>query len=278
MEINKEIMQQEAKSFLSVLFTLPEVERVQIKDVFISSIDDCENIMKGLEQCYHDKYSDIDINAYLKLHPNDYNAETPIYKKYFSRLGIKDKIFGIIFQGRINDKEGMRICLKTGIRIDFICICSCDKLAPLLTSEQTSMYEHEIQNRNLSLNWDIEKVDWFWFVAVQALGKLMRKDYLISSHLAHTLIMEVLVAQMVMRDNQYNTNFHRYGYSEKLEYLEVDVIGANEFKVSKDETYNHIVELLYQGIMSYDKMILQLNSDYRSRCEIFLEIWKSYIQ
>lgn len=38
MEINKEIMQQEAKSFLSVLFTLPEVESVQIKDVFISSI------------------------------------------------------------------------------------------------------------------------------------------------------------------------------------------------------------------------------------------------
>jgi len=278
MEINQEVMQQEAKSFLSVLFTLPEVESVQIKDVFISSIDDFESIMKGLEQCYNDKYSDIDINAYLKLHPNDYNGETPIYKKYFSRLGIKDKIFGIIFQERSNDKEGVRICLKTGIRIDFTCICSCNKLSPLLASEQTSIDEHEIQNRNLSLNWDLEKVDWFWFVAIQALGKLMRKDYLISAHLAHTLIMEVLVAQMVVRDNQYNINFHRYGYSEKLEYLEVDVIGANEFKVSKDETYNHIVELLYQGIMSYDKMAFQLNSNYRSRCETFLEIWKSYIQ
>jgi hypothetical protein len=147
-----------------------------------------------------------------------------------------------------------------------------------LTSEQSSIDKHETKNGKLSLNWDLEKADWFWFVAIQALGKLMRKDYLISSHLAHTLIMEVLVVQMVMRDNQYNTNFHRYGYSEKLEYLEVDVIGANEFKVSRDETYNHIVELLYQAIMSYDKMILQLNSNYISRCEIFLEIWKSYIQ
>ena len=39
--------------------------------------------------------------------------------------------------------------------------------------------------------------------------------------LAHNLIMEVLVAQMIIRDNKYNTNLHIYGYSEKLEYLEV---------------------------------------------------------
>lgn len=278
MEINKEIMRQEAKSFLSVLFTLPEVESVQIKNIFISSINDCESIIKGLEQCYHDKYSDIDINAYLKLHPNDYNSETPIYKKYFSRLGIQDKIFGIAFQGRFNDKEVIRICLKTGVRIDFTCICSCNELAPLLTPNQASINENKIQNASFSLNWDLEKADWFWFVAIQALGKLMRKDYLISSHLAHALIMEVLVAQMVMRDNKYNTNFHRYGYSEKPEYLQVDVTFAKEFKVSNDVTYNHIAELLYQAIVSYDKIILQLNSNYTRRCELFLEIWKSYIE
>lgn len=278
MEISKEIMQQEAKNFLSVLFTLPEVESVQIKDVFISSINDCENITKGLDQCYHDKYSDIDINAYLKLHPNDYNSEIPIYKKYFSRLGLQDKIFGITFQGRINNKEVIRICLKTGVRIDFTCICSCNEFAPLLTPDQTSIDENKIQTANFSLNWDLEKADWFWFVAIQALGKLMRKDYLISSHLAHTLIMEVLVAQMVIRDNKYNTNFHRYGHSEKLEYLEVDVTLANEFKISKDVTYNHIVEILYQAIISYDKTILQLNSNYISRCKLFLEIWRSYVK
>jgi hypothetical protein len=277
MDINKEIMEKEAKNFLSVLFTLPEVEKVQIKDVFISSSDDNENIIKGLEKCYHDKYSDVDINAYLKLHPNDFNTETPIYKKYFSRLGFQDKIFGIAFQGRLNYKEGMRICLKNGVRIDFFCFCRCDELAPLLPSEQTTMVEPAKENVNFSANWDLEKADWFWFVAIQALGKLMRRDYLISSHLAHTLIMEGLVAQMVMRDNQYSTNFHRYGYSEKLEYLSVELTPSNEFKISGDGTYNYITELLYQAAASYDKLILQLSDGYVSRLEIFLEIWKSYM-
>jgi hypothetical protein len=277
MDINKEIMEQEAKNFLSVLFALPEVEKVQIKDVFISSIDDNDSIMKGLEKCYHDKYSDVDINAYLKLHPNDFNGATPIYKKYFSRLGFQDRVFGIAFQERLNGKEGMRICLKSGVRIDFFYFCRCDELAPLLSYEQASIMEPAKENVNFSANWDLEKVDWFWFVAIQALGKLMRRDYLISSHLAHTLIMEGLVTQMIMRDNQYNTNFHRYGYSEKLEYLSVELTPLNEFKIAGDETYNYITELLYQAVTSYDKLILQLNDSYKSRLEIFLEIWKSYI-
>lgn len=277
MDINKEIMEKEAKNFLSVLFTLPEVEKVQIKDVLISSIDDNESIMKGLKKCYHDKYSDVDINAYLKLHPNDFNGETPIYKKYFSRLGFQDKVFGIAFQGRIKDKEGMRICLKNGVRIDFFYFCRCDELAPLLSYEQTNTMEPAKENVCISAGWDLEKADWFWFVAIQALGKLMRRDYLISSHLAHTLIMEGLVAQMVMRDNQYNTNFHRYGYSEKLEYVSVELTPSNEFKTSDDGTYNYITELLYQAAASYDKLILQLSDGYVSRLEIFLEIWKSYM-
>lgn len=274
MNINKEVMEQEARSFLSVLFTLPEVEKVQIKDVFILSMDDNRNIKEGLEQCYHDKYSDVDINVYLRLHSNDYYDETPIYKKYFSRLEIQDRIFGIIFQKRVEDKEGMRICLNNGIRIDFSCFCRCDETAKLLKYTQTSIED----NGKLSYKYDFEKADWFWFVAVQALGKLMRKDYLISSHLAHMLIMESLVAQMLMRDNQYNTNFHRYGYSEKLEYLKVETTYINEFKIHNDETHNHIAELLYEAVVSYDELQMKFSASYVSRLKLFIEIWSEYIK
>ncbi|MBK1813017.1 hypothetical protein JHL18_20545 [Clostridium sp. YIM B02505] len=274
MNINKEVMEQEARSFLSVLFTLPEVEKVQIKDIFILSIYDNTNIRKGLDECYHDKYSDVDINVYLRLHPNDYYDETPIYKKHFSRLGIQDRIFGIVFQERIDDKEGMRICLNNGVRIDFSCFCRCDETIELLNYVQTAVEE----DKKLACRYDLKKSDWFWFVAVQALGKLMRKDYLISSHLAHMLIMEGLVTQMIIRDNQYNTNFHRYGYSEQLEYLKVDMNYVNEFKIHNDETHNHITELLYRAVVSYDKSILRLNDRYVSRSELFLEIWREYIK
>jgi hypothetical protein len=273
MNINKEVMEQEAISFLSVLFTLPEVEKVQIKDVFILSMDDNLNIKKGLELCYHDKYSDVDINVYLRLHPEDYYGETPIYKRYFSRLGIKDRIFGIILQKRIDDKEGIRICLNNGVRIDFSCFCRCDETAKLLKYAQTTIEE----SKNLTSKDDLEKAQWFWFVAVQALGKLMRKDYLISSHLAHMLIMEGLVTQMLMRDDQYGTNFHRFGYSEQLEYLKVDISYVNKFKIHNDETHNHITELLYQAVVSYDELEMKLNNRYVSKLQLFMEIWNEYI-
>jgi hypothetical protein len=280
MNINKEIMEQEAKIFISTLFTLPEVEKLQIKDVFILSVDDNENLMKGLNQCYHDKYSDVDINVYLKLHPADFEAETPIYRKHFSRLELQDKIFGIAFQERVYNKEGMRICLKTGVRIDFTCFCRSDELAPLLTQSPLPLVEHTGVDKNSTTlaKWNLEKADWFWFVAIQALGKLMRKDYLISSHLAHTLLMEGLVVQMLIRDNKYNTNFHRYGYEEKLEYLQVDVIDSKEFKLPEDATHNHIVDLLYKAVISYDNLVPLLNPKYICRSDIFFDIWRSYIK
>jgi hypothetical protein len=276
MYINKDIMAQQARNFLKVLFMLPEVEKVAIKDVVISSMEDGENIRQGLDLCYHDMYSDVDINAYLKLCPKDYHAETPVYKKHFYRLQLQDGIFGIAFVERVNDKEGMRICLDTGIRIDFTCFCRCDKDAaelPQLQSKDEVKLQSECCYEG---KWGLDRANSFWFVAIQALGKLMRKDYLISSHLAHMLIQESLVVQMVMRDNQYNTNFHRYGYSEDLEYLLTEDNDSNIYMHPDDETYNHIVRLLYQAVVSFDRLILQLNRCYISKQTLFFEIWDCY--
>ena len=45
----------------------------------------------------------------------------------------------------------------------------------------------------------IENINRFWFIQIQALGKLYRKDYLISSHLANMNCNETLVMQIVLR-------------------------------------------------------------------------------
>ena len=68
-------------------------------------------------------------------------------------------------------------------------------------------------------NWPIENINRFWFVQIQALGKLYRKDFLISNHLANMNLNETLVQQMVLRDMEHGTNHHRYGYVEKIAYM-----------------------------------------------------------
>lgn len=129
-----------------------------------------------------------------------------------------------------------------------------------------------------SNGWDMEKADSFWFKAILTLGKLMRNDYLISSHLCHMLIMEGLVVQMIMRDNQHNTNFHRYGYRENLEYLTTIPNLPENLKKSEDAVYSHIAELLFSAVITYDRLVFKLNSRYVSRAKVFFEIWRSYLE
>lgn len=277
---HKTIMEEELTSLLHTLFQLPEVEKVAIKDIIISSVNDMDNITKGLEQCYHDKYSDLDITVWFKLNPIDFHGEPLIYKKFFWRLQLKNRIFGVSFQRQTGapNKELIRICLNNSIRLDVLCFIRSDEKMPLLSKE-------EIINKNLPepmdislADYDLEKADEFWFNAILALGKLRRKDYLISSHLAHMLLMEGLVIQMILRDKEYNTFFHRDGYSELLEYMDINNEDICEFIVPDDFTYNHITELLYKAVTSYDNLVQTINKNYNSRCQVFFEIWRSYME
>ena len=68
-------------------------------------------------------------------------------------------------------------------------------------------------------NWSRDNVNRFWFMQLQALGKLYRKDFLIGSHIAHMNLNETLVQQMVLRDMKYGTNHHRYGYEDEMIYV-----------------------------------------------------------
>ncbi|WP_201763492.1 hypothetical protein [Chengkuizengella marina] len=104
----------------------------------------------------------------------------------------------------------------------------------------------------------------------------MRKDYLIASHLAHKLTQESLVLQMIVRDNEKNTNFHRYGYEEVLDYLTVFNSEEIAFARTPDKTYNYIAKLIYSAVKSYDMLFFELNHFYKTRLENYLQIWSCY--
>lgn len=122
----------------------------------------------------------------------------------------------------------------------------------------------------------VKMLDGFWFVQVQALGKLYRNDFLISDHLANININETLVQQMVLRDIKYGTNFHRFGYKEELEYLKAD---ENECPYKRDnKIFNHIANKIYASSITYDKLTLHFYPEYIGRKEALFDIWEYYAQ
>ena len=122
-------------------------------------------------------------------------------------------------------------------------------------------------------NWPVDNINRFWFIQIQALGKLYRRDYLISSHLANMNCNDTLVMQMIMRDLKYGTSHHRYGYSEELEY--VKHLGQAPYRTD-DETFNMISDRLYAAALAYDKLVKAFYPGYQDRSSDFFEIWDWY--
>jgi len=262
--ISKEFMYKETKKLIQYIFGLPESISIEIKGILISSSKDEQKIIKAINKCYNDAYSDVDIEMKIKLNETEYNNNSPIYSDCISRLGFQDDILGMSHYRTESHGEVIRVCKMNGMRFNLIVNALC--------KEETVTLPHGYVVESL------EKADNFWFIAVQALGKLMRKDYLISTHLTHMLVQETLVLQMNIRDNEKNTNVHRYGYAEKLNYLSIynDESTRSSFLKVSDETYNHISKLLYSAVKSYDGLSVSLNDLYKSRIEKYLAIWEFY--
>lgn len=271
MIINRKMMEQETVNFLEKLFSLNEIEKVALKEVDISFLGRTENIKRGFDECFHDCLSDVDINIWVRLHAKDFNDKdkTPIYKTFFPRLQIDDAVFGIIFQdrNRAENTEVLRICLKTGFRIDLICHLRCDQDAPVLPEKD--LWKGSPRGS--------ESADAFWFKAVQDLVKLLRHDYLIADHLTHMLLMEGLVLQMEERDAMYGTNFHRYGYGEELVYRRLDITDCRKYWGAEDETCSHIAANLIRAVISYDLLSARSDGKYYKRKDQFFAIWDSLI-
>lgn len=260
--IDRDFMRLEVKKILEYILNLPELEEVDIKGNIIASREDEQAITKAINACYHDMYSDVDISMHIKLNPHEYNGDVPIYAACTDRLGLDGDILGLLHH-RLEDRgELLRICKTNGMRYDLRIYAACTGNVPRLPHNNV---KEELQN-----------IDRFWFVAIQALGKLMRKDHLIASHLAHALLQESLAVQMVMRDNKYNTNFHRYGYGEELDYLPVFCEEECPFAKSPNATCNYISRLIYSAVTSYDRLCSSLFDSYESRAANFFAIWSCY--
>jgi len=206
-QIDKKYVENKLLCYIDALLTLPEVEGIKLRDIVIQDNEQKEeNLKEAVNKSYHDCYSDSDISVIVNL-PTKITPEE--YMNHPDRFGITpDRYLGFVKTG---DSGIYRIIFKDGTRYDFgFDFRYDDSYKDIEFWDESERYSNP--------KWSIEKVDEFWFVLIQALGKLYRKDYLISSHLANVCINETLVQQMILRDNEYGINHHRYGYSEELIY------------------------------------------------------------
>lgn len=270
--INLDAYVKELTGLLCRIFSRPEVYKVEIKGISISSSNEADKIWESVCKCYHDILSDIDMKVYVSLHPEDI-GNGYVYHRNPDRIGLtRNNYLGLAFAGE-RLSQTLRVIMRNGTRFDIIFHIREDITVPVYHIPQEE--EKEIKDtKDFWPRWDLRKADTFWFNQILALAKLMRGDYLIADHVANMQINETLVAQMIDRDNRMGTNIHRYGNKEDLEY-EKDFKTDSAYQ-KKDKTYNRIADKIIAAGMTYDRLIKKLNSGYDDRNSIFFEIWKQY--
>ena len=260
--MTKENMAEAFLQYLGEIFMLPEVISAGAKGVVIMRETMNEAGKQAFEAGFHDHYSDTDLLVRVRL-PENGSVTPDDYLKRIDRFGINNETaLGWMF---VPADHVCRVVFKNGMRYDLCfefvyegedAVC----LGPYTAEEENA-------------NWPVENINRFWFVQVQALGKLYRKDHLISAHLANMNCNDTLVMQMIMRDLKYATNHHRYGYSEQLEY--VNDLGKVPYKTG-DAISDRIADHLYAAALAYDRLVLNFYPQYKKRSDDFFAIWDWY--
>lgn len=261
--LTKEKMEGLFLAYLQEIFEHPEVSGACVKGVVITREDLEESGKKAFVSSFHDLYSDVDISVKVRL-PKD-GSVTPVeYTKRIDRFGVnEDTALGWMY---VPDNHVYRIIFYNGMRYDLIFEFEyADDVLFALADAAPSAGEN--------MAWPSENINRFWFIQLQSLGKLYRKDHLISAHLANVNANETLVMQMILRDKQYGTNHHRYGYSEELEY--VKDLGKAPYK-SDDQVFNRIADQLYASALAYDRLVRNFYPEYKDRSGAFFDIWDWY--
>ncbi len=264
MQINREIVIAELDKFIGNIFMLPEVISVKIRDeIFEKNEAREEKLQRAIDKSYHDCYSDVDLAIVVKMSKQDVITPTE-YMKRIDRFGINEtNCLGLCF---VEENNMYRIILKNGMRYDFGFEFEYDDYADLINILRK---EEEYNNPK----WPIDNVNRFWFVQIQALGKLYRKDFLISNHLANMNLNETLVQQMVLRDIKYETNHHRYGYEEEIAYLS----NKNKCPIhKKNNSFNLIADKIYCAALTYDELTDMFYPENKRRSSDFFAIWECY--
>ena len=261
--LSMDSMEAAFEKYLEAVFKLPEIISASVRDITISR-ENIENAGKrAFEAGFHDCYSDIDLSVKVNL-PSDGSITPDMYMKRIDRFGVSSATaLGWFF---VPENKMYRIIFRDGMRYDFGFEFEYAENMNLNLGEQK---EPDEQNGN----WPIENINRFWFVQIQALGKLYRKDYLISSHLANMNCNETLVMQMVLRDLKFGTNHHRYGYAEELEY--VRDLGKVPYKTG-DQTFDRIADYLYAAALTYDRLAKEFYPHCQNRSSDFFAVWNFY--
>ena len=261
--LTKDRMEELFLQYLADIFGYPEVISCCAKEVEITRETLVEAGKKAFEASFHDLYSDVDLSVRVRL-PKDGSVTPEEYNKRIDRFGVTtDTALGWMF---VPDNHVYRIIFKNGMRYDL--------LFEFEYSDDIELsFEKQVANVEDNPDWPVDNINRFWFIQLQALGKLYRKDYLISTHLTNMNCNDTLVMQMIKRDRKYGTNHHRYGYSEELEY--VSCLGKVPYK-TEDATFNRIADRIYAAALSYDKLVKDFYPQYRDRSADFFAIWEWY--
>ena len=227
----------------------------------------------------HDCYSDIYLKIRIRIHPEDEITPSE-YFRHPERFGIdREHCLGMILD---EENKIYRVVYKNGMRYDLVFLFEYDTNADkilLLPGVPPEYEKHNFTDRlsnpesSSNPDWPIENVDRFWFVQIQALGKLYRKDYLIADHLANMNLNETLVQQMILRDKKYGTKHHRYGYEDRIAYTDHKYVCPVQ---RNDELFNMISEKIYRAAFAYDDLLAMFYPDTASRSAEIMKIWEYY--
>ena len=261
--LSRESMEANFRKYLETVFEHREIIRAGVRNIAITRENMEDAVKRAFEACFHDSYSDIDLSVKVCL-PSDGSVTPDQYMKRIDRFGVNsDTALGWCL---VPENKMYRMIFRDGMRYDFGFEFEYAENIKLDLGEQPDAGE---QNDN----WPTENINRFWFVQIQALGKLYRKDYLISCHLANMNCNETLVMQMVLRDLKYGTNHHRYGYAEELEYM--NDLGKAPYRTG-DQIFNRIADCLYAAALTYDRLAKEFYPQYQNRSDSFFAIWDCY--
>ena len=261
--LSKESMEKAFQKYLECLFKLQEIKSARVRDITIDRANMGYAAARAFEAGYHDCFSDVDLSVRVCL-PADGSLLPEAYMKRIDRFGVHENTaLGWLF---VPENRMYRLVFKNGMRYDL-------GFEFEYGGNAVPVFEEQRDDQEQNGHWRKENIHRFWFVQVQALGKLYRRDYLISSHLANLNCNETLVMQMVLRNLKYGTNHHRYGYSEALEY--VKDLGKMPYQTD-DPTFCRIADHLYAAALSYDRLAKVFYPQYQPRSGDFFAIWNGY--
>lgn len=244
-------------------FQQPDCVDICVRDVCISReafADQGHKLMAdAMDACWHDGYSDVDLLVRLRGNcPKTAAARL----HWLRRIGVtEEQCLGYL---AAEDSGACRVVFRDGFRYDITLEGTggdgCPEEASFCSDGEHPALPRAAVNR-------------FWFVQVQALGKLYRQDYLIGRHLAHVQLNETLVLQMVQRDLQRGTNHHRYGNAEAAVYQQHQ--DKCPFRTG-DKDFDQIADALCAAACAYDELVTAFYPDETPRTPVLMQLWQRY--